>query len=59
MPTYEFRCERCQVTFEVIASMDDYERMKKARTVRCSACGSADIVPQIVHFEVQTSRKSA
>ena len=59
MPTYEFQCQRCHATFEVIASIEEYERMRKACTLRCTTCGSTDVVPQIAAFEVRTSRKSA
>ncbi|MCC6553083.1 MAG: zinc ribbon domain-containing protein [Polyangiaceae bacterium] len=59
MPVYEFKCKVCNTEFEVIASLAEYERMKQERTVKCTACGSEDVVPEIVAFEVRTARKSA
>jgi putative FmdB family regulatory protein len=59
MPVYEFKCRDCETEFEVIASLAEYERVKQERTVKCTACGSENVVPEIVAFEVRTSRKSA
>jgi putative FmdB family regulatory protein len=59
MPTYAFYCSQCKATFELIASMAEHERMKKEKTLKCSSCGSSEVVPQVTTFEVRTSRKSA
>lgn len=59
MPTYEFVCRDCGQEFEVIASLADYERMKRERTARCTKCGGSNVAPEIVTFGVHTTRKSA
>lgn len=59
MPTYEFKCKDCGAEFEVIASLSEFERMKQEHTVRCTACGCTNVEPEIVAFQVQTTRKSA
>ncbi len=59
MPTYEFQCRRCRTEFELITSVAEYERMKREKEVKCTSCQSDDVVPEIVAFQVQTSRKSA
>jgi putative FmdB family regulatory protein len=59
MPTYEFICRDCGSEFEVITSIAEYERMKREQTVKCSKCGSTNVAPEIVAFEVHTTRKSA
>ncbi len=59
MPSYEFICQDCHEEFEVIASLDEYERLKEKHRVKCTKCGSTNVTPEIVAFEVRTSRKSA
>jgi putative FmdB family regulatory protein len=58
MPTYDFVCRDCGAQFELVASLAEYERMKRDRGVRCTACGGERVAPQIVTFEVQTVRKT-
>lgn len=57
MPTYEFRCQKCRKVFELTCTMTEYTRKKKAR-IKCSKCGSTQVVQQISGFQVQTSKKS-
>lgn len=59
MPTYEFKCKDCGAEFEVVASLAEYERMKRERTVACTACGKSNVEPEIVAFQVRTVRKTA
>ena len=57
MPTYEFRCEKCNKSFELIYSISEFERAKKDG-IKCSHCGSSRVVQQVPVFQVQTSKKS-
>ena len=60
MPTYEFLCRECGATFEMVSSMAEHDRTKEEKgSVRCTSCGSDEVVPQISQFEVKTTRKSA
>ena len=59
MPAYELKCSDCGAEFEVIASLSEYERMKRERAFKCTACGRSNVEPEIVTFQVQTVRKSA
>jgi putative FmdB family regulatory protein len=54
MPTYEFRCQKCQETFEVIMSMKEHGR----RQVKCPHCNSKKVVQQFTVFYAKTGRKS-
>lgn len=54
MPTYEFRCESCEKSFEVTVTMAERADAK----VRCPSCGSANLTPQMTIFTAKTSRKS-
>jgi putative FmdB family regulatory protein len=57
MPTYEFLCRKCTKTFEMLASISEYERKRK-EGIHCPECGSAEVVQQISSFQVKTSKKS-
>jgi len=59
MPTYEFRCNDCNATFEVEESISEHDRDVHEHRARCPKCNSLDVAPQIAAFEVRTSRKSA
>jgi putative FmdB family regulatory protein len=54
MPTYEYRCEKCQAIFEIVQSMAEHERGK----VVCPHCQSKQIVQQFSSFFAKTSKKS-
>jgi putative FmdB family regulatory protein len=53
MPTYEYLCEGCKKGFEVRLSIA--ERSKAH--VKCPACGSKNVRPQLTVFTPKTSRK--
>lgn len=57
MPTYEFRCQKCEKIFQLTYSFAELERAKK-EGIRCSSCGSSQVKQQIAPFMVQTSKKS-
>ena len=54
MPTYQYRCEKCEKTFERTETMAEHEVVKP----QCPKCGSrtVSVVPSRVY--VVTSRKS-
>jgi len=54
MPKYEFMCEICKKSFEVVLTAAE----RAAGKVRCPTCGSGDVTPQIAIFTAKTSRKS-
>jgi putative FmdB family regulatory protein len=56
MPTYEFRCQKCNKTFELTYSISEFERAKDG--IKCSICGSSRVIQQVPVFQVQTSKKS-
>ena len=53
MPKYEFKCESCTKTFEVVLTAAE----RAAEKVHCPSCGSGDVTPQIAIFTAKTSRK--
>lgn len=57
MPTYEFLCQKCSKTFEMVLSMADYERRRK-KGIECPKCASSKVIRQISGFQVKTSKKS-
>jgi putative FmdB family regulatory protein len=57
MPVYEFLCQQCGKSFELALSIADAERKRK-EGVQCSGCGSWNVVQQLSHFQVKTSKKS-
>ena len=54
MPTYEFRCERCEKGFSVTLTLSARANAKP----RCPSCGSKKVTPQLTAFTAKTSRKS-
>jgi putative FmdB family regulatory protein len=54
MPTYDFRCEKCNGKFTLILSILEYEKAK----VRCPKCKSTKVKQEITPFQVKTSKKS-
>ena len=54
MPTYEYVCEKCGKSFEVILSLAEYAK----KQTKCPKCGSKDIKQQITAFQAITSKKS-
>jgi putative FmdB family regulatory protein len=57
MPTYEFRCQKCDKSFELNYSISKFERARKAG-IKCSTCGSSRVIQQVPVFQVQTAKKS-
>jgi putative FmdB family regulatory protein len=57
MPTYEFRCLKCNKIFALTYSISEFERARKSG-IKCSSCGSSRVIQQIPVFQVQTSKKS-
>ncbi|MBW1998340.1 MAG: zinc ribbon domain-containing protein [Deltaproteobacteria bacterium] len=54
MPSYDFRCEKCNKKFTLTLSISEYEGTK----VRCPKCKSTRVRQQITPFQVVTSKKS-
>lgn len=54
MPTYEYRCTKCNQLFSVIMSIAAHDGGK----VKCPACKSAAVVQQYSTFYARTSKKS-
>ena len=54
MPTYDFRCEKCNKKFTLVLTISEYEETKH----RCPKCKSTRIKQLITPFEVVTSKKS-
>ena len=46
MPTYEFMCEACKQSFEVVLTA----AQRGAASVQCPACGSATVTPRMSTF---------
>jgi len=54
MPTYEFYCEKCKKTFDVVISISDYEKRKYS----CPECKNKTVKQQVATFQTVTSKKS-
>jgi putative FmdB family regulatory protein len=54
MPRYEFRCERCEKSFETTLTITE----RASVDVKCPVCGSDLVSPQLTVFTAKTSRKS-
>jgi len=54
MPTYDFKCEKCNKKFSMTMTVSEYEKTK----LRCPKCKSTKVKQQITPFQVQTSKKS-
>jgi putative FmdB family regulatory protein len=54
MPTYTFKCRKCDKTFEEILSFKEYEAGKR----KCPKCGSTSVEQILEAFFAKTSRKS-
>jgi putative FmdB family regulatory protein len=54
MPRYEFLCETCQKSFELIMTIAEREKAKP----KCPTCKGTKVVPQFGGFVAQTSKKS-
>ena len=54
MPTYDYRCEKCQHKFSLIQSISEHDKTK----VSCPKCKSKKVEQLISIFTAKTSRKS-
>jgi putative FmdB family regulatory protein len=54
MPTYEFRCNKCETSFSIREHIADFGRTK----VACPKCKSADVERVLSGFYARTPRKS-
>ena len=54
MPTYEYRCERCQEDFTVHMSISEHDR----GGIKCPKCGGTEVAQRYSTFYAKTSRKS-
>ena len=57
MPIYEFLCQQCGKDFTLALSISEAERRRK-EGFQCPGCGSSNVVQQISHFQVKTSKKT-
>ena len=57
MPTYEFRCEKCQKTFEQVWSLSEYDRKVKEKQ-KCPSCHRTRVVKTLSMVQVKTTKKS-
>jgi putative FmdB family regulatory protein len=54
MPRYEFLCEKCAKSFELIMTISERETAKP----KCPTCKGTKVVPQFSRFVAQTGKKS-
>jgi putative FmdB family regulatory protein len=54
MPTYEYRCLECDMTFEKPQRIEDHEASRPS----CPGCGSNKVEQIFSSFFAKTSRKS-
>jgi putative FmdB family regulatory protein len=54
MPTYVYRCDQCQETFERVETMSEHGASKP----RCPKCGGDQVVSVPAPFTAKTTKKS-
>lgn len=54
MPRYEFRCEKCKKTFDLVMRISEREAAKPT----CPKCKGTKLTPLLGSFMTQTSKKS-
>ena len=54
MPSYEYRCPKCNKKFTLILSIGEHDAGK----AKCPECGEKELKQLITAFQVKTSRKS-
>jgi putative FmdB family regulatory protein len=54
MPTYKYRCRKCNNTFELIEHISEHASARH----RCPKCGSDGVVTVVSPFFARTARKS-
>ena len=52
MPTYQYRCEKCNESFEVTVTLADYE----AKKFNCPKCKSSKVKQELSSFAPNTSK---
>ncbi len=70
MPSYDYRCRKCNETFTLSMSMGEHDNvgislrehrsvaMSTGEQVRCPKCLGDDLEPVLAAFYAKTSRKS-
>ena len=54
MPSYDYKCMKCNKKFTAILSIGEHDAGK----VKCPKCGRKKLEQLITAFQVKTSRKS-
>jgi len=54
MPTYEYRCRKCNRKFSVVMSLSEHDR----RRVACPHCKGHSVEREFSGFFAKTSKKS-
>jgi putative FmdB family regulatory protein len=54
MPVYEYACNECHTSFEVILTMKEHEEQE----IICPRCDSRNVEQDVADFVAVTSRKS-
>jgi putative FmdB family regulatory protein len=54
MPTYQYRCTKCEEQFERQENVKEHE----THPVRCPKCGSEQVTQLLSAFYAKTSKKS-
>ncbi|MBN1848018.1 MAG: zinc ribbon domain-containing protein [Deltaproteobacteria bacterium] len=54
MPSYDFKCEKCNKKFTLNLTIREYENTK----FRCPKCKSTKVKQQITPFQTVTGKKS-
>jgi len=54
MPTYEFRCPKCNENFSITLRLKEYEE----KNYSCPKCGEKKLEQLITPFLTKTSKKS-
>jgi putative FmdB family regulatory protein len=57
MPTYEFRCQKCNKIFEQVWALSEYDKRIKEKQ-KCPKCGSVKTTKTVSVIQVKTSKKS-
>ncbi len=54
MPTYEYRCEKCEKNFSVLMRIEEHDKGRAA----CPVCKGTSVIQQYTAFFAKTSKKS-
>jgi len=54
MPTYEYRCQKCNKGFTLVMTMAEHDNAP----ISCPNCNSTEIIQQYSVFYAKTSKKS-